>query len=68
MESKMLIKGKTQVADLDGDGVVDISDLTLAIANAVQALNLVQEIVNYINLDGPLPAEKEVTVDVKIGA
>lgn len=63
----MLIKGKTQIADLDGNGVVDIADLTLAITNAVQALNLVQDIVNYINLEGPLPAEKEVTVEVKIG-
>jgi Ca2+-binding EF-hand superfamily protein len=63
----MLIKGSTQLWDKDGDGAVDITDLTLALDELDRITQEVRGIAKYITGKGELPNPVDVTVDVKIG-
>lgn len=65
----MQVNGTTQLWDLNGDGIVDIADLTLAIEEAHKSFARAMGIAKYIQDADPslLPVPVKATVDINIG-
>ena len=63
----MLIKGSLQRWDKNGDGIVDIADLSCAIDEMMSLVKDIKAMSTYISEGGELPPAVDATVEIKIG-